>query len=39
MYCTIYDVIITLVKDNKIFKILVSKWIEFVFEDVIDNNE
>ena len=39
MYCTIYDVIITLVKDNKIFKILVSKWIRFVFEDVIDNNE
>lgn len=39
MYNGIYEVIFELIRDNLQFKIHVSKWITFIFEDVIRNNE
>ena len=39
MYNAIYEVIFQLIRDNVQFKIHVSKWITFIFEDVIQYNE
>lgn len=39
MYNAIYEVIFELIRDNTQFKIHVSKWINFIFEDVIRYNE
>lgn len=39
MYNGIYEVIFELIRDNPQFKIHVSKWITFIFEDVIRNDE
>ncbi len=39
MHTTIYQVLINLTKNNKIFKIHVSKWILFVIEDFIERGE
>lgn len=39
MYNTMYEVIFELIRDNPQFKIHVSKWISFIFEDVIRYNE
>lgn len=36
MHEQIYQVIIYLIKDNKIFKTHVSKWIMFIIEDFIE---
>lgn len=36
MYNTIYEVITELIRDNKMFKIHISKWIMFILNDVID---
>lgn len=36
MHETIYRVIITLIKNNPSFKIHVSKWILFIFEDFVE---
>lgn len=35
LYNSIYDVITELVRDNKMFKIHISKWIMFILTDVI----
>lgn len=39
MYNAIYEVIFELIKDNDQFKIHVNKWIMFIVEDIIENNE
>lgn len=39
LYNTIYEVIYELVRDNLLFKIYISKWINFVIEDVIVENQ
>lgn len=39
MYNAIYEVIFELIRDNLQFKIHVSKWIGFIFEDVMRYNE
>lgn len=39
MHETIYKVIINLIKNNKVFKIHVSKWILFVIEDFVEKGE
>lgn len=39
MYNAIYEVIYELIRDNTQFKIHVSKWISFIFEDVIRDNQ
>lgn len=39
LYNTIYEVITELIRDNSLFKIHVSKWIMFILDDVINNNE
>ncbi len=39
LYNTIYEVIRELIRKNKLFKMHISKWIMFVFEDVMHNNE
>lgn len=39
LYNTIYEVIRELIRKNRLFKMHISKWIMFVFEDVIQNNE
>ena len=39
MYNAIYEVIFELIRDNNQFKIHASKWITFIFEDVIQYNE
>ena len=39
LYNTIYEVIRELVRKNRLFKMHISKWIMFVFEDVINSNE
>ena len=39
LYNAIYEVIYELVRNNLLFKIYVSKWINFVIEDVLVENE
>ena len=39
LYNTIYEVIRELIRKNQLFKMHISKWIMFVFEDVINSNE
>ena len=39
LYNTIYEVIRELARKNRLFKMHISKWILFVFEDVINSNE
>lgn len=39
MYNAIYEVIYELIRDNTQFKIHVSKWIGFIFDDVTRDNE
>ena len=39
MHETIYKVIINLIKNNKVFKIHVSRWIMFIFEDFVEKGE
>lgn len=39
LYNSIYEVIYELVRDNLLFKIYVSKWINFVIEDVLIENQ
>lgn len=39
MYNAIYEVIYELIKDNTQFKIHVTKWIMFIFDDVMEENE
>ena len=39
LYNVIYEVIYELVRDNLLFKIYVSKWINFVIQDVLVENE
>jgi hypothetical protein len=39
LYNTLYEVITELIRGNKLFKMHISKWIMFVFEDIINNNE
>ena len=39
MYNAIYEVIYELIKDNEQFKIHVTKWIMFIFEDVMEYDE
>lgn len=39
MHTTIYQVLIVLIKNNKAFKIHVSKWIVFIIEDFVEKGE
>ena len=39
MYNSLYEVIFELILDNNQFKIHISKWMEFILEDVINYNE
>jgi len=39
LYNSIYEVIYELVRDNLLFKIHISKWINFVFLDVVSQNQ
>jgi hypothetical protein len=39
LYNSIYEVIYELVRDNLLFKIYISKWINFVIQDVIVENQ
>lgn len=39
LYNEIYEVIYELVRNNVLFKIHVSKWINFIIEDVVTSNE
>jgi hypothetical protein len=39
LYNTLYEVINELVRKNALFKMHISKWFEFILDDVIANNE
>jgi hypothetical protein len=39
LYNTLYEVINELIRNNLLFKMHISKWFEFILEDVIANNE
>ena len=39
MYNTCYEVIYELIRNNNAFKLHISKWLIFIFEDVINENE
>lgn len=38
LYNTCYEVIEVMIKNNYMFKVHVSKWIDFVIEDVIESD-
>ncbi len=39
LYSTCYKVIEVMVKGNEMFKIHVSKWIDFVIQDVVESDD
>ena len=39
LYNTLYEVINELVRNNCLFKMHISKWFEFILDDVISNKE